>query len=446
MSCDPPLEDSPATLRARRSGPLRGRVRAPGDKSISHRALILGALALGRTEVTGLLEGADVLATARAMRLFGAEATRRGEGEWTVQGRGGLAEPGDVVDCGNAGTAVRLILGAAAGFPLTATFTGDDSLRRRPMGRVLDPLERMGAQALARGGARLPLTLRGGALRGVAHAPATPSAQVKSAVLLAGLRAEGETVVREAERTRDHTERMLRGFGRDVETAPEGAGGRAGVRGSAAPLSPARIDVPGDPSSAAFPLAAALLVPGSDVAVEGVLLNPLRTGLYDTLREMGADLTVEDAAERGGEPVGVLRARACALRGVVVPPERAPSMIDEYPVLAALAAFADGPTVMRGVAELRVKESDRIALTAAALRACGVEVEEEPDGLVVHGRGRPPAGGATVATGGDHRIAMSALVLGLAAEREVAVDEAGMIATSFPGFTALMRGLGARME
>ena len=433
------------TLRARRSGALHGRVRAPGDKSISHRALILGALAQGRTEVTGLLEGADVLATAQAMRLFGAEVARLGPGAWTVDGRGGFAEPAEVVDCGNAGTAVRLILGAAAGYPLAATFTGDGSLRRRPMARVLEPLGRLGAQALAREGGRLPLTLRGGGLRGIEHVPAVSSAQVKSAVLLAGLRAEGETVVREAERTRDHTERMLRAFGREVATAEEGAGGRAGVRGSDAPLSPARVEVPGDPSSAAFPLAAALVVPGSDVAVAGVLLNPLRTGLYDTLREMGADLAVEDAAERGGEPVGTLRARASALRGVTVPPERAPSMIDEYPVLAAVAAFADGTTVMRGVGELRVKESDRIALTAAALRACGVEVEEEPDGLVVHGRGSPPPGGACVATGGDHRIAMSALVLGLGAEREVAVDGAGMIATSFPGFAELMRGLGAEI-
>ncbi len=433
-------------LHARRGGPLRGRVRAPGDKSISHRALILGALALGRTEVEGLLEGADVLATAAAMRSFGAAVTRTGPGAWMVEGRGGFAEPAEVVDCGNAGTAVRLILGAAAGFPLAATFTGDGSLRRRPMGRVLEPLGRMGAQALARDGARLPLTLRGGGLRGVDYAPPTSSAQVKSAVLLAGLRAEGRTVVREAERTRDHTERMLRAFDREVETAAEGAGGRVAVQGSAAPLAPARVEVPGDPSSAAFPLAAALLVPGSEVAVERVLLNPLRTGLYDTLREMGADLAVEDAGERGGEPVGTLRARAGGLRGVVVPPERAPSMIDEYPVLAAVAAFADGPTVMRGVGELRVKESDRIALTAASLRACGVEVEEETDGLIVHGRGRPPAGGAVVATGGDHRIAMSALVLGLAAEREVAVDEAGMIATSFPGFAELMRGLGAALD
>ena len=403
------------------------------------------ALAQGRSQVTGLLEGADVLATAGAMRLFGAQVSRTGEGAWAVEGRGGFAEPADVVDCGNAGTAVRLILGAAAGFPLTATFTGDGSLRRRPMGRVLEPLGRMGAHTMGREGGRLPIALRGGGLRAIDYTLPVASAQVKSAVLLAGLRAEGETVVREAERTRDHTERMLRAFGREVETSAAGGGGVARVRGDEASLAAAQVAVPGDPSSAAFPLAAALLVAGSDVTVEGVLLNPLRTGLYDTLREMGANLTVEGEAERGGEPVGDLRARASGLRGVVVPPDRAPSMIDEYPVLAAVAACAEGPTVMRGVGELRVKESDRIALTAAALRACGVEVEEEPDGLVVHGRGRPPPGGARVSTGGDHRIAMSALVLGLAAEREVAVDEAGMIATSFPGFADLMRGLGAEI-
>ena len=437
---------SPETLCSRRTGPLRGRVRAPGDKSISHRALILGALAQGRSEVADLLEGADVLATAEAMRRFGAAVTRTGEGAWTVEGRGGFSEPADVVDCGNAGTAVRLILGAAAGFPLAATFTGDASLRRRPMGRVLEPLAAMGARALTREGGRLPLTLRGGGLHGLDYRLPVPSAQVKSAVLLAGLRAEGATTVREPEPTRDHTERMLRAFGREVEVAAEGEGTRATVRGAARPLTPARVDVPGDPSSAAFPLVAALLVPGSDVTVASVLLNPFRTGLYETLREMGADLVEEDAAERGGERVGGLRARAGALKGVTVPPARAPSMIDEYPVLAVAAAFAQGETVMRGIGELRVKESDRIALTAALLRAAGVEVEEEPDGLIVHGRGRPPAGGAAVATGGDHRIAMGALVLGLAAEREMTVDGAGMIATSFPRFVALMRELGAEIR
>ena len=434
---------APPVLTARPGRSLHGRVRAPGDKSISHRALILGALASGRTEASGLLEGADVLATAAAMRGFGAEVSRLGDGRWAVEGRGGFAEPQDVIDCGNAGTAVRLILGAAAAFPLAAAFTGDASLRGRPMGRVLEPLGRMGARTLGRGGGRLPLVLGGGGLRGIDYALPVPSAQVKSALLLAGLGAEGDTVVREPEPARDHTERMLRAFGAEVAVEDLPAGGRAArVRGGAR-LSGAPVAVPGDPSSAAFPLVAGLLAPGSEVTVEGVLLNPLRTGLYDTLREMGAELVVTSAREAGGEPVGDLVARTSPLRGVTVPPERAPSMIDEYPILAVAAAFAEGETVMRGIGELRVKESDRIALTAALVRACGGECEEEPEGLVVHGRGRPLAGGARVETRGDHRIAMSALVLGLAAEREVSVDEAGMIATSFPGFAELMRGLGA---
>ena len=431
----------PARLHARPGHPLRGRMRAPGDKSISHRALILGALARGDTEATGLLEGADVLSTAAAMRLFGAEVTRLGPGDWRVRGSGGFREPEDVVDCGNAGTAVRLILGAAAAFPLSATFTGDASLRGRPMGRVLHPLAAMGARTLGRDRGRLPLTLAGGGLRAVDYTPPVASAQVKSAVLLAGLGAEGATSVLEPEPTRDHTERMLRAFGAEVAVAGEANGLRASVTGRT-PLSGAAVAVPGDPSSAAFPLVGALLVPGSDVTVGGVLLNPLRTGLYDTLRGMGADLAVEDAREAGGEPVGDLRARAGGLRGVVVPPARAPSMIDEYPILAVAAAFAEGETVMRGIGELRVKESDRIALTVALLRGAGVEVEEEPDGLVVHGRGRPPPGGGVAQTRGDHRIAMSALVLGLAAPGGMAADGAGMIATSFPGFAAAMRALG----
>lgn len=430
------------TLSARPGGPLAGRARAPGDKSISHRALILGALAHGRTEVTGLLEGDDVRASAAAMRLFGAQVERTGEGAWTVHGRGGLSEPGEVVDCGNAGTAVRLIMGAAAGFPIAPVYTGDASLQRRPMRRVWTPLAQMGAAITARAGDYLPARVAGGGLAAIAYTPPVASAQVKSAVLLAGLGAEGTTSVLEPEPTRDHTERMVRGFGGQVRVARESGGRRASLSGGQR-LSGAQVGVPGDPSSAAFPVVAALLVPGSDVTVEGVLLNPLRTGLYDTLREMGADLRVEAAREAGGEPVGDLRARHGGLRGVVVPPARAPSMIDEYPILAVAAAFADGTTVMHGIGELRVKESDRIALTAAGLRACGVEVEEEPDGLIVHGRGRPPQGGATVETHGDHRVAMSFLVLGLAARAEVSVREPGMIATSFPGFAALMRGLGA---
>ena len=430
------------TLCGRPGGPLRGRVRAPGDKSVSHRALILGALAHGRTEVTGLLEGEDVRATAGAMRLFGAQVERTGEGAWTVQGRGGLREPAEVVDCGNAGTAARLIMGAAAGFPVSPVYTGDASLQRRPMRRVWAPLAEMGAKVTARAGDYLPARVAGGGLQAIAYTLPVASAQVKSAVLLAGLNAAGTTSVLEPEPTRDHTERMVRGFGGDVRVTGEGAGRRASLEGGQR-LQGAQVRAPGDPSSAAFPLVAALLVPGSEVTVAGVLLNPLRTGLYDTLREMGADLAVEAPREAGGEPVGDLCARHSGLRGVVVPPARAPSMIDEYPILAVAAAFAEGATVMRGIAELRVKESDRIALMAAALRACGVEVEEEPDGLVVHGAGAPPAGGAGIETHGDHRVAMSGLVLGLAARRPVTVRDAGMIATSFPGFADLMRGLGA---
>jgi 3-phosphoshikimate 1-carboxyvinyltransferase len=439
---------STAQMRARRAGPLIGRVRAPGDKSISHRALLLGALAHGETEIEGLLEGDDVRATARAIAAFGAGVERLGDGHWRVAGRGGFVEPADVVDCGNAGTGVRLIMGAAAGFPLSASFTGDASLRGRPMNRVLKPLGQMGATWICREGGRLPLTLKGGGLKRISYEPPEPSAQVKSAVLLAGLHAEGGAEVIEREATRDHTERMLRAFGIDVVSEPDGkGGGRISVSGGER-LRAARVRVPGDPSSAAFPLVAALIVPGSEVTVEGVLLNPLRIGLLDTLGEMGADLQVTNVRDEGGETVADITARASELTGVEVPQERAPSMIDEYPILAVAAAFAEGPTVMRGLGELRVKESDRIALMAAGLAACGAAVEEEPAGLVVHGGAsgnHGVKGGAIVSTHGDHRIAMSHLVLGLAAEAPVAVDEPGMIATSFPGFVELMAGLGAEI-
>ncbi len=432
-----------AQLKATPRGPLRGRVRAPGDKSISHRALILGAMARGRSEVEGLLESDDVLRTAAAMRAFGAAVERVGEGAWRIEAAGGFLEPEDVIDCGNAGTGVRLIMGAAAGFELAATFTGDASLRRRPMGRVLDPLSQMGARFLGRGGGRLPLTLKGGGLAGLSYTLPMASAQVKSAVLLAGLRAAGPVEVREPEPTRDHTERMLRAFGATVlvEDTPAARIIRIapGQR-----LTGTRIRVPGDPSSAAFPIVAALIVPGSEVTVEGVLLNPLRAGLFETLREMGADLTIENPREAGGEPVGDVTARHSRLKGVETPAARAPSMIDEYPILAVAAAFAEGVTVMRGVGELRVKESDRVALMAQGLAACGIDVEEGPEVLTVTGQARV-RGGASVTTHGDHRIAMSHLVLGLAAEAPVSVDEPGMIATSFPGFVELMVGLGAEI-
>jgi 3-phosphoshikimate 1-carboxyvinyltransferase len=430
------------------SGPLRGAVTAPGDKSISHRSLILGALAHGVTRIDGLLEGDDVRRTAAAMSAFGARVERLDPGHWRVTGSGGLTEPADVVDCGNAGTGVRLIMGAAAGFELSVAFTGDSSLRGRPMRRVLKPLGLMGATWIGREGDRLPLCLRGGGLSGISYSPPEPSAQVKSAVLLAGLNASGATRVTEPVLTRDHTERMLRAFGAQVEVT-DGAEGRTIVLAGGQALSGTPVAVPGDPSSAAFPLVAALITPGSAVTVTNVLLNPLRTGLFATLREMGGELLIENIREAGGEPVGDVTARYSPLTGVEVPAERAASMIDEYPILAIAAAFARGPTIMRGLGELRVKESDRIALTAAGLAACGVQVEEEAEGLIVVGTNHGNhgvAGGARVATHGDHRIAMSFLVLGLAAREAVGVDEAAMIATSFPGFGELMRSLGAQID
>lgn len=438
-------DTSAMPLTARRGAALGGIAEIPGDKSVSHRALILGALTVGETCITGLLEGEDVLATAQAMRAFGAEVTRTGAGAWTVHGVGvgGFAEPADIIDCGNAGTGVRLIMGSMATSPVAATFTGDASLRRRPMRRVLDPLRLFGARSMGRAGDLLPLTLCGARDPvPVEYRLPVASAQVKSAVLLAGLNAPGETVVIEAEATRDHTERMLRGFGAvlAVEDLPEGRVIRLTGQPELVPLT---IAVPRDPSSAAFPVAAALLVPGSEILVPNICLNPTRAGFYQTLAEMGADLGHENAREEGGEPVADLRVRHSALKGTEVPPERAPSMIDEYPVLACLAACAEGRTVMRGIAEMRVKESDRIAATVAGLRANGVEVDEHEDGMTVHGRPGEVPGGGTVATHLDHRIAMSFLVLGLAARAPVSVDDGAPIATSFPGFLPLMRDLGA---
>ena len=431
---------------ARPSGPLRGVAEVPGDKSISHRALILGALSVGETRITGLLEGQDVLDTARAMRAFGAEVTQHGPGAWSVHGVGvgGFAEPDAVIDCGNSGTGVRLIMGAMATTDIAATFTGDDSLNKRPMGRVTDPLALFGAQAYGRRGGRLPLTLIGaGQPVPVRYALPVPSAQVKSAVLLAGLNAPGQTVVIEQEPTRDHTERMLRGFGATltVEDMPEGRvitlTGQPELRGQ-------NVAVPRDPSSAAFPVCAALMVQDSDILVPGVSQNPTRNGIYLTLQEMGADLVMENPRDEGGEPVADLRVRFSQLRGVEVPPDRAASMIDEYPVLAALAATAEGKTVMRGIKELRVKESDRIDAMARGLEACGVRVEESEDSLTVHGMAQLP-GGATVESRLDHRIAMSFLCLGLASRDPIRVDDGSPIATSFPVFEDLMTGLGAQI-
>ncbi len=417
----------------------------PGDKSISHRALILGALAVGRTRIEGLLEGEDVLRTADAVRALGAGAERGVDGAWTVTGVGvgGFAEPDDVLDFGNSGTGARLMLGALASTPLTAVFTGDASLRRRPMGRVARPLERMGARVIAREGDRLPLTLVGAAdPLPIAYTLPVPSAQVKSAVLLAGLNAPGETTVIEPLATRDHTERMLRHFGATVITSSTAGGGRQIRLRGEVELKGADLVVPGDPSSAAFPMVAALVLPGSEIEIAGVGMNELRTGLLTTLGEMGA--RIERANERiaGGEAVADLVVRASRLKGVEVPAERAPSMIDEYPVLAVAAAFAEGRTVMRGLGELRVKESDRLAAVAQGLAACGVNVEVDGDTLIVEGVGGRPRGNAAIAARLDHRIAMSFLVLGLAAERPVSIDDGETINTSFPGFVRLMNALG----
>ena len=440
----------PIPMTATPGTPLTGTAEVPGDKSISHRALILGALAVGETRIEGLLEGQDVLDTARAMRAFGAEVTRHGPGAWSVHGTGtgGFAEPEQVIDCGNSGTGVRLIMGAMATSPVTATFTGDASLNSRPMARVTDPLALFGAEAVGRSGGRLPMTIVGArAPVPVRYTVPVPSAQVKSAVLLAALNAPGQTVVIEREATRDHTERMLAGFGAEI-TVEDTDEGRTITLTGQPELRPQAIAVPRDPSSAAFPVCAALIVPGSDVLVPGIGLNPTRAGLYTTLREMGADLTYENEREEGGEPVADLRARfSPAMSGIEVPPERAASMIDEYPILSVVAANATGKTVMRGVKELRVKESDRIDAMASGLRAAGVTVDEGEDWWTVTGTGAGSvAGGVTCASRLDHRIAMSFLVMGLAAKRPVSVDDGGPIATSFPVFEPLMAGLGATIS
>ncbi|HEY1541819.1 MAG TPA: 3-phosphoshikimate 1-carboxyvinyltransferase [Xanthobacteraceae bacterium] len=435
-----------APLTARRNGALKGRLRVPGDKSISHRALILGALAVGRTRISGLLEGEDVINTSKVMTALGARVARVGEGAWEVDGVGvgGFRTPDATLDFGNSGTGCRLVMGAVAGCPVTATFDGDASLRTRPMGRILDPVKQIGARAIASAeGVRLPLTLAGARDPiPIVYRTPVPSAQIKSAVLLAGLAAPGATTVIESEASRDHTELMLRHFGADLVSGPDGSHGRKITLKGQPELAGAPVTVPADPSSAAFPMVAALIAAGSDVILTGVMTNPLRTGLITTLREMGADIETLETRTDAGEPMADLRVRAGALRGVEVPAPRAPSMIDEYPVLAVAAAYAQGTTVMRGLKELRVKESDRLAATAAMLQANGVEVEIAGDDLIVHGKGEVPGGGV-VATHMDHRIAMSALVMGVAATRPVTVDDAAFIATSFPGFADLMRSLGA---
>ena len=440
---------SPTPLQSRSSGPLNGQVRVPGDKSISHRSLILGALSVGETRISGLLEGEDVLNTGKSMRALGARVERTGDFAWKVNGVGvgGFAQPQNALDFGNSGTGCRLVMGAVAGCPITAIFDGDASLRSRPMRRILDPLELMGARTReAKEGGRLPVTLSGARYPvPITYKTPVASAQIKSAVLLAGLSAPGITTVIEQEASRDHTELMLKHFGANIVSTKEGTHGRRITLTGEPELHGAEVVVPADPSSAAFPLVAALIVEGSDIVLLDVMTNPLRTGLFTTLREMGA--SIEESGVRGdaGEPMAQLRVRASKLRGVEVPPERAPSMIDEYLVLAVAAAFAEGTTTMRGLHELRVKESDRLAATADMLRVNGVKAEIAGDDLIVEGRGHVPGGGL-VKTHMDHRIAMSALVMGLAADKPVKVDDTGFIATSFPDFIPMMRALGAEFS
>jgi len=434
-------------LRSRPTSALSGVARVPGDKSISHRSLMLGALAVGETAIEGLLEGEDVLRTAAAMRALGASAVRESDGRWRVHGRGigGLQEPADVLDLGNAGTGARLLLGLLATHRLTAFLTGDSSLRGRPMARVAKPLQEIGARIVARDGCRLPLAITGAAEPvPISYRLPVASAQVKSAVLLAGLNTPGETSVIEPEPTRDHTELMLRHFGVEVRVEMTNDGRRTTIVGQPE-ITGRRIAVPADPSSAAFPLVAALLLPGSDVTLSNVGINPHRIGLIETLREMGADIAFTNARQEAGEPVADIRVRASRLTGVKVPAARAPSMIDEYPVLAMAAACAGGTTVMEGLGELRVKESDRLAAIAQGLRACGVSVEDGPESLTVRGGKGRPRGGAAIATNLDHRIAMAFLILGMAAEKAVEIDDGAPIETSFPGFADLMNGLGAQI-
>jgi 3-phosphoshikimate 1-carboxyvinyltransferase len=437
-------------LEARRSGPLKGRVSIPGDKSISHRAVILGALALGETKISGLLEGDDVLATISAMRRLGAHVAQDGEGEWRVHGvgTGGWFEPETMLDFGNSGTGARLVMGAVATTGIVAGFTGDASLRGRPMRRVLDPLTKFGATYSAREGGLIPLMIAGTSQPiCIDHQVEVASAQVKSALLLAALGAPGRTRISQLALTRDHTERMLKAFGAEIVTEQGAEGGETIEITGETGLRPVPVTVPADPSSAAFPLAAALLVQGSEIVLPDVLLNPRRTGLLETLREMGAAINIENRRKSGGEEIGDLLVRASLLSGVEVPPERVPSMIDEYPILAVLAAFAEGRTVMRGLSELRVKESDRLSGIAQGLSAIGVKVRELEDGLIVEGGGPEGVrGGARVATRMDHRLAMAFLVSGLGSLEPVSIDDSTMMRTSFPRFRQIMRAAGARIS
>lgn len=436
-------------LTAKRSNPLKGQLKPPGDKSISHRSLIFGLLCVGKTEITGLLEGDDVLRTGEACRALGATVTRHGEGHWSVQGMGlgSLLQPENVLDFGNAGTGSRLMMGVVGGHAITATFDGDASLRKRPMRRILDPLQLMGVEVVSQAeGGRCPIVIKGTAEPApIEYKTPVASAQIKSAILFAGLNSPGQTVVIEAEASRDHTEKMLSHFGAQVTSVPEGTHGRRITLQGRPTLRPNPVIVPADPSSAAFPMVAALIVPGSDIVIESMMMNPLRTGLLTTLLEMGADIEVLDRRVEGGEDVADLRVRASNLLGVDVPAERAPSMIDEYPILAVAASFAIGETRMRGLQELRVKESDRLEAVAAGLRAASVDCAIEGDDLIVRGKGHVKGGGL-VTTHLDHRIAMSFLVMGMASNAPMSIDDESMIATSFPTFKPLMTRLGAAFE
>ncbi len=435
-------------LSSTKASPLKGEISVPGDKSISHRALMFGALATGKTKITGLLEGEDVLATAKALKILGASVSREDNEQWTVIGRGvgGFVEPNEVLNMGNAGTAARLMMGILASYPFTSFMTGDASLCSRPMERVMKPLREGGASFLTRSQGRLPLAITGATdpLPTEYELPVA-SAQVKSAILLAGLNAPGETRVIEPTPCRDHTELMLRHFGADITVTENEGGGRTITLKGQPELSAVDVNVPGDPSSAAFPMVAALLVADSHVTLTNVGLNPLRTGLFQTLQEMGGSISIENLRTEAGESVGDLDIEASCLKGVEVPPERAPSMIDEYPVLAMAAACAEGRTKMTGLSELRVKESDRLEAIVKGLKACGVEVASGEDWLTVNGTGKPPKGGVEIASQLDHRLAMAFLVLGMVSDHPITIDDGSPINTSFPGFVELMNNIGTKI-
>jgi 3-phosphoshikimate 1-carboxyvinyltransferase len=442
------IDTSSGQVSATKSSPLQGTIRVPGDKSMSHRALILGSCALGTTEITGLLEGEDVLATADALRSLGTKIEKTGENIWKIEGCGvgGFSEPATVLDMGNSGTAARLLMGLVAPYDFTTFFQGDASLHKRPMDRIAIPLRDMGASILSRSGVRFPLAVSGRQLMPIDYNLPVASAQIKSAIMLAALDTPGRTTIREPRPSRDHSENMLRHFGVEVSVEETSVGGRIISLVGQQEMMAANVIVPGDPSSAAFPAVAAAIIPGSDITIENVGLNPLRDGLFVTLGEMGADIEVLNTRTQAGETVGDVRIKGGLLEGTTVPPERAPSMIDEYPVLFVAAAFAHGKTTMRGISELRVKESDRISTMVKGLKDNGVSLEEFDDGLVVHGRAVPPAGGVTVKTDLDHRIAMSFLIMGLATDNPITVDDGSVMETSFPGFVDLMISIGGQFK